>query len=479
MLIPIGRDDAEIRRHAWVSYAIIALNIFVYVVMSSLESNSTRAFQQRFSEAVQYQIEHPYLKTPPKLEKLLTPRGNAQLNEMRNDYGRVSPSDVASEQLHLDQLADEALSALDAQPKSKLSYIPARGGVLTMFTSMFLHADFFHLLGNLLFFYLSGPFIEDVFGRPLFAFLYFAGGLVALFAYLSQHPDDITRLMGASGAIAAVMGAYLVRFATSKIEFIFMPFWWRPSWSFRFWMPAFIVLPLWFLQQLWEMRLEVSGDGGGVAFSAHVGGFVFGVVVALIVKFSRFEDKFVNPVVVAQTTWAMDERLLTAMDARKFGNLEGAQHALDGMMRDPDCPPEALQVAMDVAVEAEDPVRYDAAATRLLARHVDAKDADLAMDLIREVTGNRDARVPKFLARAAPIVERSGDREWAITLYERLHDSDPASAIAVSSLMKIATLRKLQGDINGARAALTKARAHPACTVEWAPSIDAKLAQLK
>lgn len=476
MLIPIGRDDAEIRRHAWVSYAILALNIIAFIVLGVVERGATSSLELRWRDAIEYHVAHPYLRTPKLMAELIGPQGVAQLQQMRENYGPVPTYSVSAEQAKLDALVADVARLRDEHPRTRLSYIPATGGVLPLFTSMFVHADIFHLLGNLLFFFLSGPFIEDVFGRPLFAFLYFAGGVVAVLTFATQHPDSIVRLVGASGAIAAVMGAYLVRFARSKVEFLFIPFLFRPTFNFRFWLPAFVVLPLWFVQQLLEMRSEAGG--GGVAFSAHVGGFLFGVVVALIVKATRFEEKFVNPLVLQQTTWTMDERLVRAMDARKHGNLAGAQKDLDSLLRDPKSPVEALQIAMDVALEAEDFARYDAAAARLLLRHLEAKETDLAMDLIREVTDDRHARVPKFLGRAAPVVERSGDREWALTLYERLYDCDSASPTAVGSLVKIGTLLRARGDMRGAREALTKARAHPACTAEWAPSIDAKIAQL-
>lgn len=475
-VIPIGRDDAEIRRHAWVSYAIMALNVIVFVVLGVVERSAEREFDRRLHETYAYQVEHPYLRTPRNLEQLLAPHALARISDLRGDYGYVAASRMRKEQDILDRMALETMRAHENHPRTKLSFIPARGGVLTMFTSMFLHAGLLHLLGNLLFFFVSGPFVEDVFGRPLFAFLYLAGGIAAALLYASQHPGSMVRAMGASGAIAAVMGAYLVRFATSKIEFLFIPLWWRPMFNFRLWLPAFVVLPLWFGEQLLAMTQE--SEGGGVGFSAHVGGFVFGLVVGGIVRLTKFEERFVNPKVVSQTTWAIDDRLVTAMEARKFGNIEGAQKALDLLMRDQKAPTDAFVVAMDIALEENDLARYDAAAARLLARHVEAKDQELAMELIREVTTDRDAPIPKFLARAAPIVERSGDREWALALYERLYDSDPVSAAAVGSLVKIGTLLRLNGDRNGAREALMKARAHPACTPEWAPSIEAKLSQL-
>ena len=448
ILLPIGRDDAEIRRHAWVSYVVIALNILAFVAVETASRSSKLVELQRKWDAVgQYLTQKPYLQVPPEMEPMLTPGSRLYLNEARKATSRTGGPParfiVEREQRRLNELASEAVAEYHKLPHIRFGYIPAESGFGDLLTSMFIHAGFLHLLGNLIFFFVSGPFVEDVFGRPLFAALYMTGGIAASLTYSVRHPDTHTALVGASGAIAAVMGAYLVRFMRSKVEFLFIPFLFRPMLHFRFFLPAFVVLPLWFVQQWWEMSGEAGG--GGTAFSAHVGGFVYGFAVALIVKLTGFEEKFVNPTVVKQTTWSMDERTIAAMEA------------------------------VHTAQAMEDPVMLDKAATQLLARYIEEKQNDLAIDLIQD---HEHDRLPKFLARAAVFVERSGDREWALTLYQRVFESDPSGSAAVQSLVKIGTLLRVTGDVVGARETLAKARSHPACTAEWAGTIDAKLQQL-
>ena len=448
ILIPIGRDDAEIRRHAWVSYTIIALNVLMFVAIETASRPSkVMGIQRGLNEAGDYLIAHPYLKIPPELEPMIDEKGRTWLAERARGADYIPPAKVvAAEQRTLNDLARKAMEGMSSLPYRRWGYVPAEGGFLRLMTSMFVHAGLLHLLGNLLFFFLSGPFIEDVFGRPLFAALYVTGGIAASMTYYVKHPDGTVPLVGASGAIAAVMGAYLVRFLRSKVEFLFVPFILRPHWHFRFFLPAFVVLPLWFIQQWVEMSSEAGG--GGVAFSAHVGGFVYGLAFAIVVKVIGFEEKYVNPVVEQETTWTMDERTLRAM----------------GALRD--------------AQAIEDPVAIDAAATQLLARYSEEKQKDLALELIQEVTIDQRARLPKFLPRAAAYVERSGDREWALDLYRRVFESDPEGANAVPSLVKMGTLLRGAGDVKAARETFAKARAHPACTAEWAPAIDAKIEQL-
>ncbi len=474
LLLPIGRDDAEIRRHAWVSYAIIALNILAFVAVETAERRRTAKIDQEWTEAWVYISRHPYLEVPPSMSEVLNPNAKRYLDLQRARAQRPPPEIARREQVRFNTIAQEAVDAYKNMPKVRFGYVPAEGGAFRLVSSMFVHAGFLHLLFNLLFFFVSGPFVEDVFGRPVFAALYLAGGLAATLTYAVNHPVSTIPLVGASGAIAAVMGAYFVRFLKSKVEFLFVPLLIRPSLHFRFFLPAFVVLPLWFAKQLLEMLGE---DSGSVAFSAHVGGFVFGIAAALIVKLTRFEEQYVNPAVEKETTWALDERTVRAMAARDQGDYAAAKRELGAVLREKPADIDALQTAVEVAQRSEDAPMLDSCGTRLLNRYAEEKQNDLAASLIQELT-MQPLPVPKFLGRAAMFAERSGNREWALSLYEGLLAADPNGPAAVPSLVKIGTLLRLSGDVGRAREVLAKARAHPACTAEWAPTIEAKMAQL-
>lgn len=477
ILIPIGRDDAEIRRHAWVSYSIIGLNVLAFLLTLAIELGPhMKTTEARWNETVTFILAHPYLRIPAGLKAVMNEQALEELEQRRVAAPVPQGALVRSEQAELDRLAELAVAAYQELPSIRFGYVPARGNAFTLITSMFMHAGVMHIVGNLLIFFLSGPFIEDVFGRPLFAGLYFSGGIVAGLTYAARHGDSSVPLVGASGAIAAVMGAYLVRFLRSRIEFIWIPFLLRPRFNFRFFLPAFVVLPMWFGQQLLEMNLEDAG--GGVAFSAHVGGFIFGVIVALVIKVTKFEEKHVDPVVQKETTWSMDPRLVQAIDANHAGNDEGAKQLVLAVIRDHPNDFGALRTAMDIARSSDDLALLDNASARLLARHVAENENDAATDLIHEVLHDRDVNPPKFLARAATFAERSGDRDWAVLLYERAISADPNSAAAVSSLIRVGTLLRASGDARGARDAFVRARDHPACSLEWFTTIDAKLEQM-
>jgi rhomboid family protein len=164
-----------------------------------------------------------------------------------------------------------------------LSYIPARivqgKDLVTIITAMFVHAGWLHILGNMIYFWAFAPEIEDVMGRWRFAAFYLAGGLVASLVQIGVHPASAVPNLGASGAIAAVMGAFLITFPRDRIRtivllgfFVFIPF-----------IPAMVLVGIWFLLQLFsEVGSVTAGQTGGVAHMAHIGGFVFGLVTARI-----------------------------------------------------------------------------------------------------------------------------------------------------------------------------------------------------
>lgn len=476
LLIPIGRDDAEIRRHAWVSYTIIALNLVAFLLTAvAMRPAVVQSMYGEWQSAFDFYAQHPYLQPPPDLEELLTPKDVQQLTVLARAVQVPPPNVVRREQAQLDAMVARAVDARRELPYAQFGYTPAEGGALKLVSSMFIHAGILHLIGNLLFFYLSGPFVEDVFGRPLFGALYFVGGIVAALTFAGRDPSSTTPLVGASGAISAVMGAYLIRFYRSKIEFFWLPFIWRPMFHFRFFLPAFVVLPLWFAEQLWEMQSE---GGSGVAFSAHVGGFVFGCLFGAGMKLAKFEQKYVDPRVTKETTWTMDDRLARALEARRFGNDDAAKKELAALLRDQPKNIDALRTSLDLASDSGDWAAADALAARLLGAYVDEKHVDTAREFVAEFTADRDVRIPKFLARAAAFVERNGERDWALDLYERLYDADPVGPGAVGTLVKTSALLRAAGDRTRARDTLQKARSHPACNAEWAQTIDSKLATL-
>jgi membrane associated rhomboid family serine protease len=150
--------------------------------------------------------------------------------------------------------------------------------ILDVFTSMFMHAGLAHLAGNMLYLWIFGDNVEDSLGHGRYLAFYLVGGVLASVAHILTNPISDIPTVGASGAIAAVLGAYLVLFPYSRIN-TFIPLGFFSQLTV---LPASIVLGLWFVLQLFNSVLAFGGaDVGSVAFVAHVGGFVAGLIMAL------------------------------------------------------------------------------------------------------------------------------------------------------------------------------------------------------
>jgi membrane associated rhomboid family serine protease len=157
------------------------------------------------------------------------------------------------------------------QPAVDAPFFPHKSVALSVLASMFLHASLLHLFGNMWFLWIFGDNVEDRLGKLLYLAFYLLGGLVASVGQVLSVPSSLTPTIGASGAIAAVMGAYLVLFPRDRILAIIPPL------LFPLVVPAVLVLGFWFALQF------VTDPSSGIAWTAHVTGFVFGALVAFAV----------------------------------------------------------------------------------------------------------------------------------------------------------------------------------------------------
>lgn len=151
---------------------------------------------------------------------------------------------------------------------------------LTLFSSMFMHGSWMHILGNMLYLYIFGDQIEDLLGKFRFILFYLLCGIAAGLAQVLYNPQSVVPCLGASGAIAGVLGAYLVKFPRNGVRVLFFRMITR--------LPAFIVLGAWILLQfVSQVSVQGAGEASGVAYMAHIGGFVAGVVLIFFFALGR------------------------------------------------------------------------------------------------------------------------------------------------------------------------------------------------
>lgn len=226
-MIPL-RDDNPTRRTPWVTIALIASNVAVFLTepLSGSIQAQTRYFVCRAS----------------------------------------IPFEVVNRSI-ADQIPYDALGC------------PNKNVWVSILYSMFLHGGLLHIGGNMLFLWVFGNNVEDRFGRVPFLAFYLGAGLVATLAQSYLTPDSLVPLIGASGAVAGVLGAYLVMFPRARVTTLLF--------FVAIDLPAVVVLAGWFVMQLFQGVGSIRGAEGGVAYFAHIGGFVAGVVVAALMAGRR------------------------------------------------------------------------------------------------------------------------------------------------------------------------------------------------
>jgi len=152
--------------------------------------------------------------------------------------------------------------------------ISAGRDLVTILTAMFMHASWSHIIGNMVFLYAFGPEIEDAMGPVRYTVFYLVGGTVAMLTQVAFDPHSTVPNLGASGAIAAVMGAFIVTYPRDNIRTLLF------LWVFIrvTYVSAWLLIGFWFLTQLIDVGAVANTQQGGVAYLAHVGGFLFGVI---------------------------------------------------------------------------------------------------------------------------------------------------------------------------------------------------------
>lgn len=249
MFLPI-HDDNPVQRFPIVTVAIIVVNVVCMGCLASLNHH------QRHRVVAQYGF------VPARLGNLIAQNKQLVVLDLRPKLMPI-PGIKAKPEL--------ALQVIDERGNHRFIVLNSSVGpvLLSLLTCMFLHAGWLHLAGNMWFFWIFGNNIEDRLGRITFLLFYFIGGVVATLCHWLMETQGNLPVVGASGAVAAALGAYAVTYPSAHVRVLVFV-----GLIFIIRVPALVVLGLWFLLQLLS---AVAGLQGGVALWAHIGGFVFGM----------------------------------------------------------------------------------------------------------------------------------------------------------------------------------------------------------
>lgn len=276
MVLPIGLETS-LSRFPRVTFALIGLCVVVFLLQLFFAGASREEIARRYIDMFNYYTQHPGLKLPPEVEEFATRNLSPEVKALLERRSPTPEGDPTRQSI-LNLKARDFLLALDSRPEYRFGY-RKDGPWINAVLSLFLHGGWIHLIGNMLLLYLLGVKLEDLWGGGAVLGLFLVGGAIASASHglFSNAP-----VIGASGAIAALMGAFLVRLYQIRVRmlgFFFVR-------VFVFTWPAWVVLAIWFLQQVWTV---VTGTSGNVATWAHLGGFGLGVLVALVLRLLPLE----------------------------------------------------------------------------------------------------------------------------------------------------------------------------------------------
>ncbi|MBI4584881.1 MAG: rhomboid family intramembrane serine protease [Planctomycetes bacterium] len=367
--------------------------------------------------------------------------------------------------------------------------------LLAFLTHMFLHGGFTHLISNLIFLILVGPSLEDLWGRTVFAFTYLFSGIAAAIGYTAVNFSSPVPMIGASGAIAGLMGAFLMTFTHTRINIlgaVFVPGMFR---VFTFYTPAWVFLPVWIGMEILQGLLQLglgNVNTGGVAHWAHIAGFFFGLAVPWGLQIAGLDRKLF-PVFAKDkenkeilVSFAMDDYLRSpdyrkGVRLQKEGDLAGAETCFKTLAEQhPKCLGLRLEmVDLYRAIADEAKIRENL----LQALDLAVKGEDPRMISVYETMRRefpREESAPEVLLRVGTAFERAGKPVDALECLQKfVKAAPPEHPLWVRGSLRLANL--LSGPMKNPAAArdlLLKAR-EAATDQAWKNKVERQLKALE
>ena len=451
LLIPLKHENMEGRRWPIITFGLIALNIVVFLGTHwTINNRQPEIFDVRV-HVLLLAASHPELKTPDDVQQFVDDFQKSN-PEAWKEAGSQSRKPFDAEELRERRMQDpEELQAEmdslaqrfhDVQEHSILqnyAFIPAHKKPITYLTSIFLHAGWLHLIGNMWFLWLSGFILEDNWGRVIYPVFYFLAGIAATQFHAWAYPDSIVPCLGASGAIAALMGAFLVRFPKLKIDMWGTLFFYR----FRFKAAAYWLLPLWLASEIFYGALV--GKISGVAHWAHVGGFVFGAVAALVIQRTGLEHK-ANATIEEKIGWTADPAIVEGTELMNQGKIDEAISVLQKhVVAKPDAA-DAYHLLQQLHWRKNDLPKHHETSIKLCQLHLKAQDTEAAWQDYQEYLNTGGNRMPAATwLELCRLAEGQQNFEGAATEYAHLAETWPNERQSILALLSAGRLclRKL------------------------------------
>ena len=486
MLIPIGHENMSARRWPVVTLTLIAINVIVFLLTFQSLNNQAPQLKQTRVHILLLAAMHPELTVPLPARELVDDfqkRNPSVWKQVQNPNRELVDAWDAKFRLveepqklqeEMDSLASQYAQLIGSSLLEHYGFVPAHPAPISYVTANFLHGGWLHLIGNMWFLWLAGFVLEDKWGRLTYTIFYFLAGAAALQFYAWTSPGSMGPALGASGAVAALMGAFLVRFPKMKIKMMWFILF-RPH---RFMAAAYWLLPLWLLVEVFYGTL--FGSATGVAHWAHVGGFVFGAVIATILNLSGMENK-ANAAIEDKIAWKADPEIDQATDLIDKGQLDAAIDLLkNALVNKPDSM-DARALLQQTYLRKQDMPSFHEATAGLCALYLKAREPEPAWQLYQEFVNSGGGKMPApiwlDLCRSAEN-RKSFDR--AFDEYQKLAAAFPGSKECL--LAQIAagriSLRQL-GRPQDALRFFESASASPVPHLDWEQTLAAGIRDAK
>src|SRR6266478_9310595 len=453
MLIPLRHENMEGRRWPVVTFALIALNIIVFLGTHwQMQAQTPERAELRMhiillagmhpelrtSEDVQQFINDVQRKMPDEAWKQIADSNRKAEDAWDARIRRVT--DPVELQVEMDTLAQRFAEEQKSSVLENYAFVPAHPRPISYLTSMFLHTGWLHLIGNLWFLWLAGFVLEDRWGRVIYPIFYLLAGIFASLFHVLFYPGSLAPVLGASGAIAALMGGLLVRFPKLKVEML----WYMLIFRIRFKAPAYWLLPLWLFMEIFYGSL--IGQASGVAHWAHVGGFISGALGALIIARTGLEHQ-ANAVIEDKIGWTAAPAVVQGAALLEQGKFdEGIAVLQKHVAAKPDAM-DAHSLLRQLHWRKNDIQAHLEATIKLCQLHLKAQDAEAAWQDYQEYLNAGGDRMPASTwLELCRLAEGQQNFERAVSEYERLAQAHPAerqSLLALLSAGRLA-LKQLQ-----------------------------------
>jgi membrane associated rhomboid family serine protease len=488
LVIPLRHENMHGRRWPILTLGIIALNVVVFLGTHWTMDKEGPEFGQVKVHLIILAAMHPEAKITGKAEQFITEvqQKNPELWKEAQNQNR----DVHDEwDARMRMMADEHPEAIQDEMDSlcqkydelesvsilnKYGYIPAHPTALSLVTANFLHGGWLHLIGNMWFLWLAGAVLEDTWGRMIYPAFYMVAGVLALLVHGMVNAGSMMPTIGASGAIAGLMGAFLVRFPTTKIEMGWLLFY-R---FYRFKVQAYWLLPLWLLQEVFYGSMV--GKASGVAHWAHVGGFVFGALIAIGVRKSGLEQ-MAEEGIQDKISWVSHPMLVTAGEQMESGKLDDAVTSLRKVLAEKPDSMDAYRMLQRIYWQKSDLPAHRDALAKLLALEIKANDHEGAMQTAQDYRNSGGEKLPAALwLDFCRQLENQPDVSHAADEYVELANAYPAERQGL--LAQMAAGRLYLKRLNRAADALKlyeTASGSSAPHGDWQPTIEKGIADAK